>query len=136
MFGVDIKSGIHELSGINYYTGQLDWYNESSNGICFILDGKHYYALEDPVDGYRSMMVVEAANEKKICKRKFPPQKVEVVHEDYKPDRYYDSPNDLLCIFNPNDNSLILRIETEHYDSYYPCAVWEYHPENLPINKN
>jgi len=137
MFDVNITSGKHILTGVNYYHFRFDWMweNECANGVCFILDDKHYYALEDPDDGYRSYMYIKEAD-KKICKRTFPPQEVYVKNFEYRDNEWHDGPTDALYIMNADDNSIILKLEETHWDSYYPSANWEYHPENLSINKN
>ena len=136
MFNINITPGKHILTGVDYYHTKLDWL-EDANGVCFILDGKHYFAVEDPCDGYRSYMEIEESD-KKICKRTFPPQEVFVETADKFGDDYqsYFGPADVLYIKNIEDASVILLLAEEHYDSYYPCAVCEYHPENLSINKN
>ena len=133
MFNIDITSGKHILTGVSHYRGKFDW-RDDANGVCFILDGKHYFAIEDPDDGYRSYLDICASNNK-ICKNVFPPQEVDVQIFEYKDRDWGDENTDAFHIVNPKDGSIILKLEEEHYDVYYPCAVWEYHPENLPINK-
>lgn len=129
----DITSGIHFLSGIDYYTVPKvkDW-EEDLDGICFILDGVHYFTVLDPCDGYRSWMDIVKSDEN-ICKRTFIPQEVLIKHEYV--DKKYSDREIVLDLYNPYDNSLILHICNGNYDDYYPYADYEYHPENLPENK-
>ena len=133
MFRIDIIPGEHILTGIDYYN------KGESDGVCFILDGKHYYGLHDPDDGYRSWMNIGFSRHNKICKRRIPEQKVFVDIFDVGPEeieQWRDGADYYLQIRNIDDNSIILELKEEHYDAYYPCASWSYHPENLPINKN
>lgn len=116
-----IQPGKHYFSGID--TSIVD----GINYCLFILDGVTYKAWEDPDDGYRSWTNFEESNEK--VKFKFPRQEV-ILIEDENNEREY------IKMYNPKNGKLILRIETDYWDEYYPVACFEYHPENMEINKN
>jgi hypothetical protein len=126
MMNLDIiPEGWHKLSGFCDCEIKDEYNNDMINGLIIQLDGKNYQCYEDPSDGYRSYSEVQETD--KACANTFPPQRVMVKHYDR-------NSNHGIEVFNP-DFELILRVGTDDYDDYYPIAVWEWHPENLPINK-
>lgn len=128
-----ISPGRGFLEGICDYTRQaksrFHVMNEG-NGYIFRLNGKNYAIWENPDDGYRSYCQMEETD--LPCDNTFPPQEVFVVLYDCDGDY---SKNKGILIYNIDDGSLILKLGTDNYDDYYPCARMEYHPENMPINK-
>lgn len=119
-----IKEGWHELSGFCDCVVKQG-YRGDINGLIVRLDGKNYRCYKDSDDGYRSHSEFEETEQE--CTNTFPPQRVMVIR--------YDRASDAgIKIYNP-DFELILLVGTDDYDDYYPMAVWEWHPENLPINK-
>jgi hypothetical protein len=49
--------GLHELSGVDTTIEKVEQYRdhyENVDVVRFVLDGKTYKVIEDPVDGYRS----------------------------------------------------------------------------------
>lgn len=124
-----IKEGRGFLEGVCDCTKKNNW-GEEGNGYIFLLNGKNYAIWENPDDGYRSYCEMEETY--LPCTNTFPPQEVFV--ELYDREEGYGK-NMGIIIRNIDDASLILKICTENYDDYYPCARMEFHPENLPINK-
>lgn len=122
-----IKEGRGLLEGLCEYTRKIANYDEEDwNGYLFRLNGKNYAILENPDDGYRSWCEMEETDTQ--CSNTFSPQEVFV--------KLFDIEDNMgIALFNIDDGSLILRIETKYYSDYYPCAEMEWHPENLPINK-
>lgn len=123
-----IKEGWHYLEGFCDHEEEGGY--ETYSGVIVRIDGKNYFAYENPDDGYRSYSEFEETDAP--CTNIFPPQRVMI--------KTYDDENDYtrdkgIIIANP-DFELILKIGTDNYDDYYPMAVYEWHPENLPINKN
>jgi len=139
-------------------------YTQPEGIVRFLLDGKIYEAYYDPDDGYRSSMTalveIDAKHAKCPIRNVFPPQPVyvRVMNEDPHEDNKYNHFNvkekylsldisesderdgEFICIYNLEseefpESNLILKVGTNHDDSYYPYAVYEYHPENLPINR-
>lgn len=126
MMNLDIiPEGWHGFSGFCDCEIKDEYNDDVINGIVIQLDGKNYRCYEDPSDGYRSYSEVQETDQE--CMNTFPPQRVMVKHYDR-------SNNHGIEVYNP-DFELILRVGTDNYDDYYPMAVWEWHPENLPINK-
>ena len=134
-FANEIPDGKVLLSGIDTVAVKVGFYGEdSTNGIVIQLNGKNYLCYEDPEDGYRSCSIFQEVSSK--CKYTFPPQPVFVEHYNVVINEYgYEDSNHGIKIYNDN-KELILQVGTDHYDDYYPMAVFEWHPENLPINKN
>ena len=119
-----ISDGWHELSGF-CECQTSDRYQDMINGLIVRIDGKDYLCYEDPHDGYRSHS--ELKETEMQCTNTFPPQRIMVKHFETTDDKYIE--------FLSPDFERILLIGTSHIDDYYPCAVYEWHPENLPINK-
>ena len=133
---IDIENGVHYLSGISPATFSTGW-DEEIEGYVVQIDGQNYGIYSDPDDGYRSYGCWFPTDIQ--CTNTFPPQKVLV--EQIDTDWEYEDEEDCyptkrcgLYITN-EEHELILHIGTVWYDSYYPMATFEYHPENLPINK-
>lgn len=124
-----ISRGWHMLSGFCDTTFKDDYSDEELNALIVRIDDKNYLCYEDPDDGYRSHSEFDVTD--KECTNTFPPQRVMVMHYDRGRSGYKDCG---IEVYNP-DFELILRVGTDNYDDYYPMAVWEWHPENLPINK-
>jgi hypothetical protein len=126
-----IKEGRGFLEGIcDYVRKARDEYEYDQNGYLFRLNGRNYAIWENPDDGYRSYCEMEETDQP--CSNTFPPQEVFV--ELYDCECNYER-NQGIMIRNIDDASLILKLGTDNYDDYYPTAVMEWHPENLPINK-
>ncbi len=122
--------GEHELSGLDTFIKKAtERYEEDANGYRFVLDGKTYCAIEDPSDGYRSMLQdLEITNDK--VDYTFEPQKV--IGKMRSNGQY--SINDVLEFYDVVTGKQVLAIGTEDADDYYPCCVMEWSPENLAIN--
>lgn len=116
-----IKPGKHYLSGIDTTTvNGIDYY-------LFILDGITYEAWEDPADGYRSWANIEKSD--KTVRFTFPPQEVILIDNE-------NNERDYIRMYDAQNGKLVLKIETDDWDNYYPIARFEYHPENMEVNKN
>lgn len=115
--------GLHELSGVDYKPA--DFYGGAE--ILFCLDGVTYAAKENPDDGYRSYME-DLSVSTKPCKNSFPAQKVLC--------EYLGGCEDVLCIKDCKTTKVVLKIGTDYSESYYPCCIMEYYPENMACNEN
>ena len=111
-------------------------WDETTDGYVIQLDGENYGCYYDPDDGYRSYG--EFSPTTLPCTNTFPPQEVTVV--EYSSNggyNWYEDPKfKRIEIRNKNTNEVILVVGTIWYDSYYPMGICEWHPENLPINKD
>ena len=127
-----VKQGRGFLEGVCEYTKKARHeYEGDYNGYIFRLNGQNYAIYENPDDGYRSWCEIEATD--LPCKNTFPPQEVFVML--YDKDEAYGK-NEGIAIYNIDDASLILKLGTDNYNDYYPCARMDFHPENMPINKD
>jgi hypothetical protein len=122
--------GLHKLSGVDMESGSVEQYQghfKDCQMFRFRLDGIVYCAIEDPSDGYRSMMsslVVQKANP---IKNTFEPIKVLGV---LRTKGTYSGTDDVLELrLLPNGN-VILEVGTENTDDYYPSFVGRWMPEN------
>lgn len=130
-----LKEGKHYLTAV--FTYSYEGWESNGDGVILILDGDIYYCYENPDDGYRSYSVIEKAKslDEIKCDHQlptFPPQEV-YVKFTYKKDELGDPSWE--CLITNEYNELILKVGTDNYEDYYPMAIFEYHPENLPINK-
>lgn len=132
---MELKDGVVKLSGFSDAVFICDWGDEAE-GYIIQINGKNYAVYKDPDDGYRSYGRFYETNES--CRNTFPPQDVllETITTEGGYDWYESPKTDGVIITNPETGKLILNISTIWYDSYYPIAYCEFHPENLPINKN
>ena len=129
--------GKHLFDAVDMFDTQIELYEgaeyfEDANACRFRLDGIVYEAVEDPDDGYRSMMrdfkIVENAKMKNV----FPAVEVLVKHREYG-----DRCNaDILDIIDIKTSKTILSVGTDNTDDYYPWFVCEYHPEAMSTNQN
>lgn len=95
------------------------------------LDNVIWEAMEDESDGYRSYLgsIEVSKNEDSsiFFSESLAEVKIEKVEtEDLKGWNLVDT----------KDNHVWLFVGTNHYDSYYPCFRFEYHPKPQKININ
>lgn len=92
------------------------------DSTCFKLDKTVYEVVEDPADGYRSMLgtIAEVPKEGKIFFRTAIDQ-VKLVRDHSE---YFDG----WKIVSVRDGHVWLTFGTDENDDYYPCFVFEYTP--------
>lgn len=124
--------GKHTFSGCELTREPApDYCYEDYARVCiFTLDGVHYKIVEDPDDGYRSYCRELEVSDTKP-KYSFPSISVEC---SMKPDGDLYK-HDVLIIKDAITNKPILKVGTEYVDDYYPCCIFEYHPENMCVNQ-
>jgi hypothetical protein len=123
--------GLHKLSGVdmNNERTESEWGGgfEDCQVVNFILDGKVYTAIENPSDGYRSMLreikLSDAAT--RTIKNRFSPVRVIGIIRD----------GEVLDLFDVHTGKAILSIGTKDENDYYPVFVAEFTPENMAINQ-
>lgn len=122
--------GAHEFSGIDFYAE-----TEVSHAqvIRFVLDDIVYTAIEDPCDGYRSMLESLEVAESGVVKSGV------VVLNTFRPHwveaRMSIEPHEDVLIFYDRFTGLpILTLGTSMINSYYPSFVCDYQPSNLMDN--
>lgn len=122
--------GKHMLSGVDYSEESLHLDYEKSWGFAgctnFVLDGVTYTAVEDGDDGYRSHMGELLITP--YVPNSFPA--IEVVCSMSE-----DKDHDILECRDTANGKLVLEIGTDYSDSYYPCFVGNFQPENMSINE-
>ena len=123
----------HTLSGVEFGIRPRDpegWRDQDSGTMAFILDGVTYVAVEDPSDGYRSMLESLETTEESVTNT-FPPVPVVTTYVsdgnwdgswDGTGYKYKDS-SDVLTIRHAGTNGLILAVGTDNDDDYYPSCV-------------
>lgn len=127
--------GEHMLDGVDESTIQVkmwEWSDgmEDANVIRFRLDGKVYTAVEDPSDGYRSMMKSLFVSEDTM-KNTFPPVKVVGRYRDTYD---YGGTSEILELIDAANGKVVLTVGTENSDDYYPWFKAEWRPANLAVN--
>lgn len=129
---VVIPNGMVYLSGIDKYSKETE-YGHFEEGVLVTINDKNYLFLCDPEDGYRSYGCIRETKQKP--KFTFPPQKLTAKNIHIVTDEEgYTIEQDFLLLTN-DKHQIVLKIGTDYTDDYYPQAIWEYHPEFLPINQ-
>lgn len=131
-----IPEGEHMLSGVCLVDVECGW-DDFTTAVMLTIDGINYLAFENPDDGYRSYGCFIKDSKGRVQTNLFPPQKV-VVRNTYvreMDDSMYVNEYEMTEILNP-DGELIVKVGTDLSDDYYPCAIFRYNPENLPVNKD
>jgi hypothetical protein len=98
-----------------------------ANFISFRLDGAVYTAVENPDDGYRSMMDRLFVTLDIKMKNVFPAVKVVGLKRAIASD-------DVIEFIDVKTKKIVLEIGTDHQDDYYPSFVSAFHPENMTTN--
>ena len=132
---ITLKSleGRHILQGVELGKVQREewgWNYSECNYVKFTLDGKHYMAVENPSDGYRSYCE-EVKVVKEPCRTLLPDIRVEIKYLDGKRDNFCD----IIQVFDIKNGKLILEVGTENVGDYYPFCIFHYHPENMSCNE-
>lgn len=126
--------GKHNLAGVDMWIVPFkeEWQEryQDAQAILFELDGVSYQAIEDPEDGYRSMMR-EIQPVGILPNNRFAP--VEVLAVMRLAEVRYG--NDILDMYDTITGKLVLSVGTDHNDDYYPSFVAEFTPENMAPNQ-
>ncbi len=127
--GMHLFSGID--TGVMTYTDEYGWKDEQCNYVKFTLDNKHYIAIEDPSDGWRSCcrdLLAEATPPK------FQFDGVRVVCSMMPDDDQWHEANNVMVMTDCVTGKTILEIGTKNVGDWYPAFHMEYHPENMACN--
>jgi len=126
--------GEHVLTGVGF--GELEkkeCYDEAQNVIDFILDGKIISAIEDPSDGYRSMMKELIENRPGVViNNRF--DSVKVVGS-LRNKAEYESESEIIDFIDCITKKTVLSVGTKDIQDDYPNFVWDWNPENLCHNQ-
>lgn len=128
-----ITEGLHVLTGI----GQSYFYDEYEGcdvlGVIIQIDGKNYRAWEDALDSFRSIGRFVETDE--APKTLFAGQYVVAHTEEIRTvdEDGYPVERTVFSLHNIG-GGLVLEVGTDSSDTYYPFAIFHWHPENLPIN--
>lgn len=112
--------GGHKLSGVDFSQ------DKDAAAMHFVLDGKTYSAVEDPDDGYRSMLGTLIESQLPV-KNKFPACNVVGT---WKADG-----DELVVLLDCKTGKPVLEVGTDYSDDYYPCFIANFVPENMAINQ-
>jgi hypothetical protein len=115
---IELKSlvGKHTLRAV-YFDGK-----GRGQVFRFTLGCKHYEAVEDPCDDYRSCLE-RLSITKVVPKKSIKPVKVLA--------QMHPQESEILQFLNPKTKLCILEIGTTNADEYYPGFIAEFHPENI-----
>jgi hypothetical protein len=124
--------GLHVLTGVDFGDQTIERYGslENSQVMNFVLDGVTYSAVEDPDDGYRSMMGSLLVSDVPV-KNTF--AGVTVMGIMRGPEQHGDG-NDILDLYDVANAKPVLSVGTDYSDGYYPSFVAVFSPENLHVN--
>jgi hypothetical protein len=117
---LDSLIGLRSLSGV--YFVHPDGFETDEQYCNFSLDGVLYAATEHAEDGYRSCLDSIWKRSGKTA-NKFTPIKV-----------FGTMTDEVLSFIDINNGKAVLRVGTDHSDSYYPHFVSEFDPINMSTN--
>lgn len=130
---IDMKDlvGKHKLSGVEFVTGkEISYKYKDSQVMLFVLDNITYAAIEDPYDGYRSMLDEIVILEKGCIAINNTFNPIDVFIKVLDDDHYT-----LLKIIDSVTKMDVIKVGTENEDDYYPLCVLKFFPENMVINQ-
>lgn len=131
--------GKHMLDAVDFTNEAIkeDWDDRYvDSAICrFRLDGVVYMAIEDPDDGYRSMMRELVIDENADMKNVFPPIEVLARHRSKSLDSSIEFQSDILDLVDTATGEIVLTVGTEDTNDYYPLFVANFIPEAMITNK-
>lgn len=134
---------IIRLSAIGEFSYKNDYFDTDVEGVYLKLNDKIYSFYIDADDGYRSYGIIkeeffydEDNNIIKDSYIEFPEQYLTFreIEVDEAIDDYYHNKYWMILLYN--NEKEVLRLGTNLSDSYYPCAIYQWNPQNLPINKD
>jgi len=126
--------GEHVLTGIDFDTKQIERLGDRSaisHVINFTLDGVTYSGVEDPSDGYRSMLEGLFKSDAPT-KNTFPPLRVLA---RLRETTEYNGRASVLQLIDCVTGKLVMEVGTDDDDDYYPSFVAAYWPENMAFNQ-
>ena len=110
----------------------VNGYDETEDcQVCrFRLDGIVYVAVENPSDGYRSMMKELKIDTEAKMKNIFVGCNVICTH--IQKGKYDD--HDILALVDAKTGKTVLRVGTGNYNDYYPYFVATFDPTAMAVN--
>jgi len=136
-----ISNGLHYLSGIGDAQIKDDFNGGMIDARLFCIDGQTYCVYTNPDDGYRSYGAIRTTNKK--CQYTFEPQPILAVnkkvegYDDNNEGYWRDEVNkSMLVLLDAINHQEVLTIGTDYTEDYYPCAIFDYQPQNMEVNKN
>lgn len=124
--------GEHTLDAVDSSNVQVEKWGgfEDAEVFRFRLDGKVYTAVEDPSDGYRSMMEKLYVSDEPMTNTFQPVRVVGRYRDKYD----YGASAEILELIDVANGKVVLTVGTENSDDYYPYFKAEWSPESLAIN--
>lgn len=125
--------GVKVLDAVDFLVEEIVNYCDDIEDcqVCrFRLDGVVYVAVEDPSDGYRSMMNDLVIDNDATMKNVFVGCDVicrHIENSDYQDD-------DILELVDVKTEKVVLTVGTGNYNDYYPYFVAEFDPTAMAVN--
>jgi hypothetical protein len=112
----------------------LDYYGADGGDNTFKIDDVVFKVLEDPNDGYRSMLgAIEYTGEHNSIFFSTPIARVKIVtYENINDDEFGNSKNHGYRLIDVSDGHVWLEFGTHNYDDYYPYFVFRHFPKEAP----
>jgi hypothetical protein len=108
----------------------LDYYGADGGDNTFNVDGIVFKVLEDPNDGYRSMLgTIDYTDQHTSIFFKKPISKVRIVIYDSEKDESEYSYNQGYRLVDVDDGHVWLEFGTHNYDDYYPYFIFRHMPK-------
>ena len=122
-----VKQHFMSLNGL-----ELDYYGADSADNTFKVDGVVFKILEDPDDGYRSMLgAVDYTDKHSSIFFPNPVAKVRLTTYDVldKDTGFMESKNQGYRLVDIGDGHIWLEFGTHNYDDYYPVFIFRHNPK-------
>lgn len=105
-----------------------------SDFLAFCLDGKYWLGVEDPDDGWRSMLEgLYHYDSWKALQERVPG----IIHNEFAPVQVIGKEiNDIKILIDKKNGEEILTCGTDYSEEYYPCCIMGWYPERMATNKN
>lgn len=126
--------GLHQFSGVDFTSEKTtaSYGNRDATHFNFVLDGTTYCAVEDPSDGYRSMLDDITIPPYEIVNT-FPPIQVFcAMRRTYQ--YHHVQIESILDAYDVKNGKIVFSIGTDHAEDYYPSFVATFTPEAMHVN--
>ena len=112
----------------------LDYYGADEGDNTFNVDGVVFKVLEDPNDGYRSMLgAIDYTDKHSSIFFRSPIARVRIVvyNDEDGDDAYMGSKNQGYRLVDAVDGHVWLEFGTHNYDDYYPYFIFRHNPKEV-----
>ena len=115
---------------LNLVNSEVDYYGADSGDLTFKIDGIVFKAVEDPDDGYRSLLGTidyTSCHDSLFFRLPIARVQIEEYYGEGEPDGFYV--NKGYRLVDVLDGHIWLEFGTDNYDDYYPMFRFTHYPK-------